>query len=273
MGDGTRRRYNMKSKKSKGIAMTFFTGGFVALFVGSVYVYTHNQIEPTTAYEFARDIPANTKIESTDLQKVTVPKTAVTDYMLTDADDIVGKYNNTQVYSGEYVINKNLVEKEDVDPFESIDLSKLRMITIPASYGSALGGDIQRGQRIDLIYVGATSKDDKNFTYSKTIMKDVLVYSVNTDDGYKYINKASNVKGEVYEEGEDIDTEGESGSIGSITLAVTLQQAEEISSRMKTGDIQIVGRFDESVDYETSGYVNGDYEKVFSGHGNAETNK
>lgn len=265
------RRYEMK-KKGKGIAMTFFTGGFVALFVGGIYVYTQNQIEPVTAYEFSRDIPVNTKIEKSDLRSVSIPQSAVKENMILNPKEILGKYNNTKVYNGEYVIKSNLVEKEDVDPFESIDLTKLRMITIPADYASALGGDIQRGDRIDLIYVGEANKGEKDFTYAKTIMKDVLVYATNTDDGYKYVNQAENIKGQVYEGGEDIDTTGETGGLGSITLAVTLNQAEEIASRMKTGSIQIVGRFNESQDYDTAGYVNGDYEKIFSGAGNAETN-
>lgn len=260
-------------KKGKGLAMTFFTGGFAVLFVGGVYLYTQNQIKPTTAYEFSRDIPVNTKIEATDLKEVKVPKSAITDKMVLNPDEILGKYNNTKVYEGEYVIKNNLVDKKDIDPFESMDLTKYRLITIPANYESALGGNIKRGDSIDLIYVGQVSKGNKEFSYSKTIMKNVLVYSTNTDDGYKYVNKAENVKGETYDSSQDDTTSEQTGDLGSITLAVTLQQAEEISSRMKTGSIQIVGRFDESQDYNTSGYVNGDYAKVFSGKGNAETNK
>ena len=260
-------------KKGKGIAMMFFTGGFTLLFVGGIYLYTQKQIEPVTAYEFTRDIPVNTKLEKSDLRPVEVPKSAIKDSMILNPDEVVGMYNNTKVFEGEFVIKKNLVEKEDVDPFESMDLTKLRLITIPANYVSALGGDIKRGDRIDLIYVGQESKGEKDFTYAKTIMTDIPVYATNTDDGYRYVNKAHSVKGQSYEGGEDIDTTGETGGLGSITLAVTLQQAEEIASRMSTGEIQIVGRFAESQDYETAGFVNGDYEKVFAGEGNAETNK
>lgn len=263
----------MASKRGKGIAMTFLTGGFVAIFVGGIYVYTQNEVQPTTVYEFSRDIPVNTKIEQSDLMKVQIPASAVTKTMVTDASKIIGSYNNTKVFNGEYVITNNLVAKEDIDPFESIDLSQLRLVSIPASYANTIGGDIKRGDKIDIIYTGSENKGEKDFSYSKTIMKNVLVYATNTDDGYKYVNKASNVKGEVEEGGEDIDANSESGGLGSITLAVTLQQAEEISSRLKTGSLQIVGRFDESVDYETAGYVNGDYEKIFSGSGNAETSQ
>lgn len=263
----------MKSKRGKGIAMTFFTLGFVALFVGGVYIYIQKEVEPTVVYEFARDIPVNTKLEASDLREVSTPGSSVRDTMVLDKDDIVGKYNNTKVFNGSFVVKDNLVKKEDVDPFESIDLTKLRMITIPASYEDALGGDIKRGDRVDLIYVGQESKEDKEFTYAKTFLKNVLVYSTNTDDGYQYVNRTQSIKGEEYEEGDDINAESETGGLGTVTLALTLNDAEEVSSRMKTGDVQIIGRFLDSQDYDTAGYVNGDYEKIFSGTGNAETSK
>ena len=262
----------MKKKKGKGIAMTFFSLGFVALFVAGIYVYTQKQIEPTVVYEYARDIPVNTQIEESDLKAVNVPASAVKDSMELELENIIGKYNSTKVFNGEYVMTANLEEKENVDPFESIDLSKLRQITIPANYVDALGGDVQRGDRIDLIYVGNESKDGKDFSYAKTIMKNVLVYATNTDDGYRYINQTQNIQGQVYDGGEDISANTETGGLGSVTLAVTLEQAEELSSRMQTGEVQIIGRFNDSEDYDTSGYINGDYEKVFSGSGNAETN-
>ena len=257
-------------RKAKGVITVLFTSIFVMLFVWGIDIYVNRQIQPTLVYEFARDIPVNSKIEASDLRSVQIPKSAVKSSMILNPDEIIGKYNNTQVYEGEYVIQDKLVDKEDIDPFESMDLSKLRLITIPADYTSALGGDIKRGDRIDLIYVGEETKGDKEFTYSKTIMTNVLVYATNTEDGYKYVNKAQSIKGESYE-GEDYNS-SETGGLGSITLAVTLPQAEEISSRMKTGSIQIIGRFAESEDYETSGYVNGDYVKIFSGQANVETN-
>src|SRR5690625_54126 len=178
----------MKKKRGKGIAMTFFSFGFVVLFVAGVYLYTQNQIDPTVAYEFAREIPVNTQIERSDLKPVNIPSSAVNESMALDIDEIVGKYNNARVFPGQYVHRSNLVEGEEVDPFESIDLSKLRKVTIPANYVDALGGDIQRGDRVDLIYVGSENKDGKAFSYSRTVMNNVLVYATNTDDGFRYVN-------------------------------------------------------------------------------------
>lgn len=262
----------MKNKKGKGIAMTFFTGGFVVLFVAGVFYYTQREIEPVTVYEFARDIPANTEIQPTDLKPVTIPRSAVKDSMIQNPEEVVGKYNNTKVFSGEFVMRENLVNREEVDPFESIDLTKLRKISIPASYETTMGGNIKRGDRVDLIYIGTVSKGEKHFTYAKTFMKDVLVYEVNTGDGFKYVDHSQSVKG-AKPGGEDINTNPNTGDLASVTLAVTLDQAEEIASRMQTGEVRIVGRFADSQDYESAGYIIGDYEKIFTGTGNAETDK
>ena len=48
---------------------------------------------------------------------------------------------------------------------------------------------------------------------------------------------------------------------------------EEIISRLNSGVIQIAGRFDESTDQDTTGYVIGEFTKVLTGPGLAETNE
>lgn len=261
--------------KGKKIATMFLQGSAVLLFVGGVYVYTEKQVEPVTAYQFNRDIAPNTQISESDLMKVEVPKKAVNASFELDVKDIIGKYNSTKVFQDEYVIKSNLVEKENIDPFESIDLTKLRKISIPVTYSDGLGGNIKKGDRIDLVYVGQEAKNQKQFSYSKTFMKDVLIYATTTEEGYEYKDRTENVKGSVGNiEGEELGGGGQdTGKLAQMTLAVTLDQAEEITARLKTGEIRIVGRFGDSQDYDSAGYIQGDFEKVFSGEGIAENNK
>lgn len=265
----------MKNKKGKKIAMMFLQGGLVMAFAGGFYVYTEKQIEPVTVYQFNRDIAPNTQISASDLSKVQIPKKAVNESIELNPSDIIGKYNSTKVFKNEYVITSNLVKKENIDPFESIDLTKLRKISIPVTYAEGLGGNIKKGDRIDLVYVGEESKNDKDFSYSKTFMKDVLIYATTTAEGYEYKDRTQNVKGDVGSlEGEELGGGGEdTGELAQLTLAVTLDQAEEITARLKTGEIRIVGRFTDSQNYDSSGYIQGDFEKVFSGEGIAENNK
>lgn len=262
--------------KGKKVAMMFLQGSAVVLFAGGVYVYTENQVEPVTAYQFNRDIAPNTQISESDLSKVEVPKKGVNPTFALDKEEIVGKYNSTKVFQSEYVMTSNLVNKENIDPFESLDLTKLRQISIPVSYSEALGGAIKKGDRLDLVYIGQEStSNNKEFSYSKTFMKDVLVYATTTEEGFEYKDRTQNVKGEVGNiEGEDLGGGGQdTGKLAQITLAVTLDQAEEITARLQTGEIRIIGRFMDSQDYDSAGYIQGDFQKIFSGEGIAENNK
>ena len=262
--------------KGKKIAMMFLQGSAVLLFAGGVYVYTEKQIEPVTAYQFNRDIAPNTQISESDLIKVEVTKKGLNPSFELDKKEIIGKYNSTKVFKSEYVIKPKLVKKENIDPFESIDLTKLRKISIPVTYSEGLGGNLKKGDRIDLVYNGKESANDKSFSYSKTFMKDVLIFATTTDEGFEYIDRTQNVKGEFVDvdSGQDLGGGGEdTGNLAQLTLAVTLDQAEEITARLQTGEIRIVGRFLDSQDYDSAGYIQGDFEKVFSGEGMAENNK
>lgn len=261
--------------KGKKVATMFLQGSAVILFAGGGYVYTQNQIEPVTAYQFNRDIAPNTQISESDLSKVEVPKKGVNPTLVLDTKEIIGKYNSTKVFQSEFVIKSNLVEKENIDPFESIDLTKLRQISIPVSYSEALGGAIKKGDRLDLVYIGTASKDNKEFSYSKTFMNDVLVYATTTEEGFEYKDRTQNVKGEVGNiEGQDLSSGGQdTGKLAQVTLAVTLDQAEEITARLQTGKISIIGRFLDSQSYDSAGYIQGDFQKIFSGEGVAENNK
>lgn len=265
--------------KKNRIAILIGEIGLVIACAGGFYVFNQQEIKPTEVYTFAKNIPTNTQISANDLKKVIVPANAVTSDFARSPGEIVGKYLNTKVFEGEYVTSPKLIDKDEIDPFESIDLSKLRKISLPINFVEGLGGNIQRGDRIDLVYTGEGAKssgdnttDTKKFLYSKTILQDVLVYSVTTDEGLLYSDKSQS-RAESGQSGEDIATAGEGGEMSTITLAVTLDQAEEITARMKSGELRIVGRFSDSTNYDSVGYVVGDYDKIYTGAGLAEANK
>lgn len=234
-----------------------------------------SQVQPTEIYTFSRDIPVNTQITAGDLKKVTIPSSAVTIDFARSGSAIIGKYSDTKVFAGERVLTKHLVEKGNIDPFESMDLSKLRKISLPMSYIEGLGGNLKRADKVDLIYTAVGKKDasgnQTEFQYSKAFMQNLIVYSVTTEDGYKYTDKSQGTDNA--SNNKDISTGEDSGKMSTITLAVTLDQAEQISARQKAGTIRMVGRFDKSQDNDSTGYIIGDFNKISSGAGLAESNK
>jgi len=244
-------------------------------FAGLFYSYVQNSVKPVKVYVFSRDLTPNTKITETDIKSVDVPAKAVTDDFALNAKDIIGKYVGTKVYENQFVYKKQLLKKGQTDPFDSMDLSKLRKISLPISYVEGFGGNLKRGDRVDLVFTGvgkkATANGEQEFQYSKVFLQDVYVYNVTTGDGYKFVDRSNQTPGAG--DGKEISTSANTGEMAVVTLAVTLDQAEEITARMNAGKIRLLARFNDSQSYETLGFVLGDYQKVFSAPANAETSK
>jgi pilus assembly protein CpaB len=266
--------------KKKRLAIMGLQMALIAGFSVSFYQYVQNEVEPVEVYVFNKDLPVNAKITKDDITKVTVPAKAVTSDFALNGKDIVGKYVTTKAFKNQFVYKKQLVEKGKVDPFDSMDMSKLRKISLPINYVDGFAGNIKRGDKVDLLFTGEgvkkTADGEQTFKYSKVFLQNVYVYNVATEEGYKFVDHSHLTKDEVAgakSSGEKIDTSGNTSEIGVVTLAVTLDQAEEIATRLKAGEVRLLGRFEDSQSYETLGYVLGDFGKVFSEKVNAETSR
>lgn len=254
----------MKKNKTVAIILEF---GVLAALAGGFYTIQQKQIEPTVVYQYNRDLSEATIISSSDIAQVTIPADAVTSTMVLDPNEIIGKAVDANVYSGDYITNKVLIDPEDIDIFATMDLSNYRQIPIEVSRQDCVGGNLSSGDTVDLGYVakGSAVEGDEalSFTYTNTFMKDVLVYKVLTGSGDEYINQTD---GPVY----DKDGNRVSGSPAIVILAVTADQAEEILARQTMGSIKLIGRFDTSENTETTGYVMGDYGKIYTYYANPE---
>ena len=260
-------------KKNK-LAFTLIQAGLLVVFAGGFLFLTKTQVKPTTVYEFSRDIPSKTVITDGDLVKVAIPSDAVTSSMVQSKKDIVGKALTSDAFKGQYIIEQQLVNKEKIDPFKKMDLTNYRKISIPVKMETAVGGNLKKGDKVDLTFIKKGTAEDKNvssgneFTYAKTFLQDVLVYNVVDDGGRRYVDQTegNELKGD-----EDSNKPNKSGELKIITLAVTSQQAEEVYARLEAGKIGIVGRFDGSSDNNTKGYTVGNYSKITTGDTDPES--
>lgn len=254
----------MKKNKTVAVILEF---GVLAALAGGFYTLQQKQVEPTVVYQYNRDLAEATIISSSDIVQVTIPADAVTSTMVLNPNDIIGKAVDSDVYSGDYITNKVLIDPEDIDIFATMDLSDYRQIAIEVSRQDCVGGNLSSGDTVDLGYIakGSATEGEEalSFTYTTTFMKDVLVYKVLTGSGDEYVNQT---EGPVY----DKDGNRAAGSPGIVILAVTADQAEEILARQTTGSIKLIGRFDTSENTETTGYVMGDYGKVYTYYANPE---
>lgn len=245
--------------KSKKIITTLVQAGACVICIGAFVVITQIQVKPTTAYKFAKEIPANATVTKADLKKVTIPKDAVSENFVLNEKDIVGKAVQSKAYNDSYVIKNQLIDVKDVDPFEKMDVSNLRKVTIPVEISTGVGGNLKKGDKVDLVYVGKTrNAAGQESVYSKIFLQDVMVYNVIDDGGKQFIDQSEVSKPVIDENGEVV----ESGEMSVITLALTAEEAEQVSTRLTSGKIIVIGRFEEAQNSSTSGFTVGPSEGV-----------
>lgn len=203
----------------------------VGLFCG-FFIYLNMKESPRQVYKFTRTINAGQQIMSGDIQEVNVPGNAV-DSSFATGNNIVGSYVSTTVYQDTYVYTQELATKNAVSPFKGVDEST-RKITIPVTTVTAVGGSIKSGDYVDIVYTGKVPNSgvkQSNGIYSDTFMQNIQVYSVGQANDSTSSNSSSVSK---------------SADSSMVTLLVTLEQYEEIQTRLKTGSIELVGRFSNS---------------------------
>ena len=256
--------------KNKKFIMLILQLGLMGMFIVGTYHFTQKELTPTDVYVFTKKINKNAELEASDFRKVQVPSKAIGKGFLTEKDFKEIQEGNmvatTNVEAGQYAYKSQIGSSNKVDPFEKLDLSKYRKISIPVSYETAVSGEVKRGDRVDLAYISEI--EDKGVatprvgTYSTIFMQNVLVYSVTTKDGFEFVGHAQVKKSQLTSTDEASSEEVSNSadyeeSIAIVTLAVPITDIEEITARVSTGEIQIVGRFDESVDSDAPGYYIG----------------
>lgn len=260
--------------KNKKFTMLILQIGLMGVFVLGVYNFNQKELAPTEVYVFSKKIEKNTELEPSDFKKIEIPRKAVTRDFLTQKDMEKIKEGEmvatTNVSPNQYAYKSQIGESNKVDPFEKIDLSKYRKISLPVSYETALSGEIKRGDRVDLAYIGEVEPPSNSDVrgegrYSNIFLQNVLVHSVSTKDGFEFVGH-SNIKKSQLVSGSDEDDEVQDEDINSadyeegiaiVTVAVPIEQVEEILARDEMGTIRIVGRYEDSKDSNAPGYLIG----------------
>jgi len=240
--------------------------------MGGIYYYTQSEIAPTKVFIFNSNMATGEIITKDKLAVVELPASAINANFLREQEKIIGNVVSTDVTEGQYVLTDLVTEENNVDKLKTMDKTKLRLISFPVEMDTSLSGDIEKGDVIDLVYLSTSSniQTGEDFTYSKIFLSNIVVWSVNTEDGYEYSSKtdANNAdEGVTAPAGtETISMTESDGKLASITVAVTGPQAEQIAARAMSGKLQILGRFPEGEDVESTGYTVNQYSDVYAGN-------
>lgn len=254
----------MKKKKFIGLVLQVFIA-FLCLF--SVVIYSNSTIKPVKVYKYNKDFLQNDIITKNDLEAVQIPKAAlnsipniITDENINEVfleEDNTVMIADTKLYKDTIAVSNAIVPDYNADPFADIkNYGEYRMVSLPITYSDAFGGDIARGDMVDLIHIREIKDGNGSSIKSEKFLDNVLIYSLTSSDGDVYKSKISKSRLEATRK--DIDTAltgGESGygTLGTVTLLCTIEQAEEVYARQKTGSIKLAGKFSDEIQ-KTQGY-------------------
>lgn len=265
------------------IILTIIEIGLIVAAAIGFFAYSQRNMQPVTVYEFSRNMKTNTILTENDIVAKKVPSKGVSSNQITKKENAIGFALTTNVYQGEFIVKDHLVESENIDIFESMDLSNYRKFSISADYLLDSPNNIVRGDKVDLLYVGSFGVDAEKiqymtdvdhaltneFTYSTTFKQGVLVYDVLDADGNRYSGNRTDTT-EVANVSSNSEEEAEAEEVAkaaTIVLALTPDQYEELAVRLETGSVMMLSRFDSSEDIVSKGYIYGDSYPIKQGEG------
>lgn len=225
--------------------------------MAAMWFITSKTVSATNVLVYSHDMNIGTVISKDDLQVVQIPAKAVTSNFPTNTKDVLGKVITFDAKKGDYVSLSQLTTTEE-ESLTLDDVAVLRTKSFPVQMSTALAGNIKKGDKIDLTYIGRVDNGYGNESvYAKTFMTNVRVWAVSTQDGYAYTPRDSEFWNETSFAGEGSEAAGGSdrGELSIVTVMCTPAQVEEISARLVSGTIQISGHFSVSDDVQTQGYT------------------
>ena len=171
----------------------------IIIFAFSYKVYNDNNVRPLKVYAFRTNLDSGVKVSEKDLTEVLVSQMTYTPDMIlvTEKDQIIGRYTITKVFQNQIAYRQQLGDLNSSEKFASLDLANARLLSLPIDLVEGVAGDLQRGDKIDLLYKGRGQVSDPNegqqaeFVYSKIFLQDIPVYQVNASDGTKYVSRAN----------------------------------------------------------------------------------
>lgn len=262
--------------KAKQLIFLILEGLLILVCIGVVYFLGFMQVQPTAVYRFTKALPANTIITSSDVEMVEIPYSAVTTDFVVLEEDLIGQATKSAVYPGQYVFSAQLKDADTLTAFDALDLSDKVKVAIPVpELSQAVGGLLNSGDVVDLYYTAGYEELGDAATegsfYTTRFMEEVVVYKVLNETANETSNDIETGKTQLDPETGEVAPN--LGDIAHVVVAVTAEQALEIQTRLKTGSISMVGRFEETINQPIQDFILSPGDGVEHGFGSVEKEK
>ncbi len=184
------------------------------------------------------NVSEGTQIIAGDVTLVAVNKSAIPSGAVYSADEVIGLYAKTDLYSGDFVTTTKVTEEVGIataeDVFSTLNGDKVAISFKLDSYAASLSGKLQNGDIISLIVTDPST--------GEIVIPDALQYvqviTTTTSDGIDKDNVA-------------VEDDGSFTSPSTITVLVTPYQARLITMYQSKGNITtcLVCRGDSEIAY------------------------
>lgn len=124
----------------------------ICMLILSVQVKVNDKIDLMTTYIAKYDIEPRTCITEADLQKVSIPKSYLTEHVVNEKQEIIGKYTDIQgkIPAGSLFYQSMLYDASEIPDIPSTMLKEGQAI-FTIQIESAVLSTVVAGQRVDLI--------------------------------------------------------------------------------------------------------------------------
>jgi Flp pilus assembly protein CpaB len=187
-------------------------------------------------------LKSNSLINETDIKYVNIPSHVVLDSVITDSNEIIGKYVDTydSLSKDSLFYNDVLVDDQHINNAYLFELANGEVaISIDSDVKSSYSNSILVGQFIDLYYLG---KSDNSFDND-----DLLVYGQIVSNARVIAVKDKN--------GENIDAESELNT-NVVVVALNQEDAHIIQLAKAMGEVSLVISYDNINKSNTNDYYN-----------------
>ncbi|NLJ23914.1 MAG: Flp pilus assembly protein CpaB [Firmicutes bacterium] len=166
------------------------------------------------------DIPSGTSVSSNMVRLVKVPETALHPEAASSPGEVIGRITKAPIVSGEQVLRNRLLPA-GVRPSLSFAIpSGKRAVSVAVNEVVGVAGFVKPGDRVDILAtVDGSNRED---TITSTVLQDVEVLAI-AQDMEEEVDKKPKVT-------------------TTVTLAVTLAEAQKVTLAEETGVLRLVLR-------------------------------
>jgi Flp pilus assembly protein CpaB len=221
----------------------------MAAFLATKTVKSFN--ETSLAVVAVKDIEPFVQITKEDIKLTEVPSAAVPTDAIVKVDALVGKYLKSPAYKGDVIREIRIADIKGDRGLMSAQISELgrpdlRAFALPYTGDNGVGGEIQAGDRIDIVASVKMDSPNGQVGCGKIVGCNVLVLQAEP---------------------------GEQNSAGTLIVALAPQQIEDIAFALTSGQVRFAlnpYRTDEQA-AETTGVTSQDWLTKYGFSGNASS--